>query len=370
MPSKDYVTKDSGARRQFETGAVRDVAAGKGRFDLISPWAMERLAGVLERGSVKYGDRNWEKGIALSSFVDSALRHLNQFCQGMADEDHLGQALWNIHALIHTEEMIRRVVLPKELDDLPRHEPALECCPANDPIDLIERLSRMVPGTIIDTIPFILKGEKASHCFTGYLANCGIGRLSFLISRELNSPETMKWIVSVKVGGHASYQGIMYEIIECGDENSDGTFLLMLQEESNPIKSDMPETPIPYAEVPENPDTKTARLLYKFRNGIGHCCVETCEDLADCTVLDGKDRMGICQKHLVIHLQTGCPPTNPPETTIPITPGLNDNRVCYKGDCPYAPRFTARLINGGALVYVCNLHTIDSAISGVVPIDA
>ena len=34
----DMAIKDSGSRREFETGAVRDMAEGKGRMDLL-PWS-------------------------------------------------------------------------------------------------------------------------------------------------------------------------------------------------------------------------------------------------------------------------------------------------------------------------------------------
>ncbi len=121
MSDEIYITKDSGKRQSFETGAVRDIQQGKGRFDLITPIALRRLAGVYERGAVKYADRNWEKGIPLGRFMDSALRHLNQYIEGNRDEDHLAQAMWNIASAIHTEEMIKRKLLPEELNNLPNY---------------------------------------------------------------------------------------------------------------------------------------------------------------------------------------------------------------------------------------------------------
>jgi hypothetical protein len=123
MTERKFETKDSGKRQEFESGAVRDIQQGKGRFDLISPLALRRLAGVYERGAIKYGDRNYEKGIPLSRFMDSAERHLNDFKEGKRDEDHLAQALWNIASLIHTEEMIYRGLLPEELNDSPNYMP-------------------------------------------------------------------------------------------------------------------------------------------------------------------------------------------------------------------------------------------------------
>lgn len=72
----------------------------------------------MENGAVKYGDRNWELGQPLSTYIDSAERHIASFKEGMRDEDHLAAARWNLGCVIHTEEMIRRGLLPQELDDL------------------------------------------------------------------------------------------------------------------------------------------------------------------------------------------------------------------------------------------------------------
>lgn len=113
--------KDSGERRAFPTGSVRDVRTGKGRFDLLSPVALTRLAKHTENGAVKYGDRNWEKGQPLMSYLDSALRHIFKHIEGHRDEDHLAAALWNLAGVIHTEEMINRKLLPDELDDRPTY---------------------------------------------------------------------------------------------------------------------------------------------------------------------------------------------------------------------------------------------------------
>lgn len=113
--------KDSGQRQSFSTGSVRDIQVGKGRFDLFSPIANHRLARHYENGAVKYGDRNWELGQPLSRFIDSTLRHINKYLEGHRDEDHLSAAAWNVLAIIHIEEMIKRGLLPESLDDLPNY---------------------------------------------------------------------------------------------------------------------------------------------------------------------------------------------------------------------------------------------------------
>ena len=120
MPKFDKV-KDSGKRQEFKTGSVRDTNIGKGRYDLISPLIMQRLARHYENGAVKYGDRNWEKGQPLSRYFDSAVRHLYKHLEGQRDEDHLAAAVWNVGAMIHTEELIERGLLSKELSDLPNY---------------------------------------------------------------------------------------------------------------------------------------------------------------------------------------------------------------------------------------------------------
>lgn len=119
-PSFDYnAVKDSGAREEFPTGSRRDTQEGKGRYDLISTVFLKRLAKHCENGANKYGDRNWEKGQPLQRYLNSALRHISNFLEGDRSEDHLAAAAWNLMGIIHTEEMISRNKLPKELNDLP-----------------------------------------------------------------------------------------------------------------------------------------------------------------------------------------------------------------------------------------------------------
>jgi len=118
----ESLIKDSGHRREFESGAVRDRGADdkvKGAYDLLSPFAFARAAIHMERGARKYAARNWEKGMPLSEYYNSAMRHMLKFAVGLDDEDHLAAAFWNVHCLIHTKEMIDAGDLPAELDDLP-----------------------------------------------------------------------------------------------------------------------------------------------------------------------------------------------------------------------------------------------------------
>jgi len=113
---------DSGNRQSFDTGAVRDTAADKPRPDLYSPFADERVGEWLRMGAEKYCERNWEKGIPNSRCFASLRRHVMRYQQGKRDEDHLAAIIFNAMAIIHNEEMIRRGILPKSLDDMPHYD--------------------------------------------------------------------------------------------------------------------------------------------------------------------------------------------------------------------------------------------------------
>lgn len=119
----DGVRDDGNERVTTGTGAVREAPTGKGRFDLLPPYGLRRLAQHFENGTrSKYPPRNWEKGLPLSRFMDAALRHLNDYQGGDRREDHLAAAAWNVLCFIETEERIRLGKLPAELADLPPPE--------------------------------------------------------------------------------------------------------------------------------------------------------------------------------------------------------------------------------------------------------
>ena len=137
--------KDSGERRTFDTGAVRDIQEGKGRCDLM-PLAvvaslLENLTGGdyilneiarftqtkktkhlykamvefsiiafgdsvetmllevskhFEEGARKYGENNWQKGIPASCYINSAIRHYLKWRRGDNDEPHHRAFVWNL----------------------------------------------------------------------------------------------------------------------------------------------------------------------------------------------------------------------------------------------------------------------------------
>lgn len=105
--------KDSGERREFASGAVRDMQTGKGRMDLL-PWgAIMELSRHCEDGALKYGERNIDKTLPMSSLLDSALRHLSKYMEGLDDEPHLRAAFWNIAWALQFE------IMHPEVQDIP-----------------------------------------------------------------------------------------------------------------------------------------------------------------------------------------------------------------------------------------------------------
>ena len=136
--------KDSGKRREFESGAGRDIQEGKGRCDLMpldvigdylsceilksigrfqQYGEVAFLYGVLdlidytdpntlilelskhfEEGAKKYGEHNWQKGIPAHCYIDSAVRHFLKWRRGDEDEPHDRAFVWNIVCCIWTCE--------------------------------------------------------------------------------------------------------------------------------------------------------------------------------------------------------------------------------------------------------------------------
>ena len=145
--------KDSGTRREFDTGAVRDIQEGKGRCDLLPldvvalayrEYISDNTANIFkdvhefqqtgdvshlvstlgnflifsvfdswsdmflevsihfEEGCKKYGENNWQKGIPARCYIDSAIRHYLKYMRGDKDERHDRAFCWNILCCIWT----------------------------------------------------------------------------------------------------------------------------------------------------------------------------------------------------------------------------------------------------------------------------
>ena len=73
------------------TTAGRKDDTGKHRYDLIPPGPLDELARAYTIGAAKYGDRNWERGIAFSRLFAALQRHAWAFWSGEDESDDDGQ---------------------------------------------------------------------------------------------------------------------------------------------------------------------------------------------------------------------------------------------------------------------------------------
>lgn len=94
---------DGGQRINYEKGAMREPSEGKGAYELMSPFALERIAKWYELGAQKYASRNWEKGIPFGRLIQSGIRHMYRWMAGDRSEDHLAAVCWNVMAMMHFE---------------------------------------------------------------------------------------------------------------------------------------------------------------------------------------------------------------------------------------------------------------------------
>jgi hypothetical protein len=103
-----FVTKDSGARESLANGMVRDTAEGKIDYTLVLDGPLHRrYAGLLTRGAVKYGKRNWckafdapvgaDRDATIARFRESATRHFFQWLEGDRTEDHAAAVIFNMN---------------------------------------------------------------------------------------------------------------------------------------------------------------------------------------------------------------------------------------------------------------------------------
>ena len=91
-----YQILDSGERTVFPTGSVRDMHEGKSNTPSTPKKTNLRLSNHYKKKKKKYQRWNFRKGIPVSSFIDSACRHLAKYQCGMDDEDHLAAAAFNV----------------------------------------------------------------------------------------------------------------------------------------------------------------------------------------------------------------------------------------------------------------------------------
>lgn len=79
---------------------------------------LTNLAKHLTETSKHYGYDNWRKGIPLSSYHQSFLRHYVSWLNSETDEDHYSACLFNLCGLWYTMTAITWGKLPEELNDI------------------------------------------------------------------------------------------------------------------------------------------------------------------------------------------------------------------------------------------------------------
>lgn len=93
--------KDSGKRKQFAGGMVRDVADDKINWALVADGPMlRRWAEHLTAGAKKYAKRNWMLAAGdeeLERARESAYRHFMQWYYGETEEDHASAVYFNVN---------------------------------------------------------------------------------------------------------------------------------------------------------------------------------------------------------------------------------------------------------------------------------
>ena len=63
---------------------------------------MLELSKHFEDGAKKYGEYNWQKGIPVRRYVDSAIRHYLKHMAGWKDEPHDRAFIWNLVCCLWT----------------------------------------------------------------------------------------------------------------------------------------------------------------------------------------------------------------------------------------------------------------------------
>ena len=93
-----------------QTGDVNYIMQAIYDFCIARNWtipkALLELSKHFEQGAIKYGERNWEKGLPEYCYIDSAIRHYLKWMDGQDDEPHDRAVLWNLICLWWTHENI------------------------------------------------------------------------------------------------------------------------------------------------------------------------------------------------------------------------------------------------------------------------
>lgn len=112
--------------RQFETGATRDTAEGKPSFaSFLSPKVIRRFGQyMLENQHLPDGTKrkpdNWQLGMPMDAYMESAWRHFLDVWEGHRDGNENVEAmcalLFNIQGMMH--EVLKKQACQNQRQDL------------------------------------------------------------------------------------------------------------------------------------------------------------------------------------------------------------------------------------------------------------
>lgn len=113
------------------TGGRKD-DAGKARYDLIPAAPLDELARLYGQGAERYGERNWERGLAFGRMFAALMRHAWAWWRGeqrdpVDGQHHMASVAWYALGLIELERT------RAELDDRPRDPTAVAARSAQPP---------------------------------------------------------------------------------------------------------------------------------------------------------------------------------------------------------------------------------------------
>lgn len=113
FPVKQFTVKDSGERKQFASGSLRDTTTGKVNWARTAAGPMlRRWAEHLTHAEEKYPDvapgvANWtliETDEELERYRESAFRHFMSWYYGEVDEDHAAAVYFNINGVEYLKQ--------------------------------------------------------------------------------------------------------------------------------------------------------------------------------------------------------------------------------------------------------------------------
>ena len=97
-------TTEKESIRLFPSGAKRDNNSNKSFVHNLKGYTRLRFGYHMTKGSVKYGDGNWTKGMPSDQYAESIDRHWAKYINGDRSEDHLSAIIFGIQGIMLNEK--------------------------------------------------------------------------------------------------------------------------------------------------------------------------------------------------------------------------------------------------------------------------